>query len=311
MCSKYIPYIFALSTLKNSFHDIFEPRVAPLKKIFVESCGVKIEIASNVISAFADIKNRLSKTLPNGFRSIDSGAQEHSFFITVKNSVFQLWKNDELIADSTTLEVILEILERHIRIAVAEFALGKVFLHAGVVAIDGKAIVMPAQSFQGKTTLVAEMVKKGAIYYSDEYAILDESGFVHPFPKKLSMRGIMNDYVQTDLSIEELGGVAGVKPIPVALVLITQYDKNAQWKPKTLSNGQGILEILPHAFPIRNKPEFTLSVLNKLAERSIITKTKRAEAEGTARLLVSFFEKQVLGSNSIHNKKMNLGGEND
>ena len=264
-----------------------------LKKISIESFGVKIEIASDVISDFEDIKNRLSKILPNGFRLIENGGQEHSFFITVKNATFELRKNDEIIADGAAPEVLLEILERHIRITIAEFAVGKVFIHAGVVAIDGKAIVIPAQSFQGKTTLVAEMVKNGAVYYSDEYAVLDEKGYVHPFPKMLSMRGIIDDYNQLDLPVEDFGGVAGTKPIPVALVLITEYRKDAKWKPKKLSNGRGIMEILPHALPIRNKPEFTLNVLNNVAERAIITKTKRAEADETARLLVKFFEKQV------------------
>jgi len=268
-------------------------KAASLKRISIESFGVKIEIVSDVISDFEDIKNRLSKILPNGFSVIDNGAQEHRFFITVKDSVFELRKNDEMITDSREPEVLLEILEREIRITVAEFAVGKVFLHAGVVAIDGKAIVIPAQSFQGKTTLVAEMVKIGAVYYSDEYAVLDENGFVHPFPKMLSMRGILGDYIQKDLPVEEFGGVAGTKPIPVALVLITEYKKNARWKPKKLSNGQGIMEILPHTLPIRNKPEFTLNVLNNVAERAIITKTKRAEADETARLLVRFFEKQA------------------
>lgn len=254
---------------------------------------MKIEIVSNVIPDFEDIKNLLSKVLPNGFRLIDSGTHDHSISLTVKDSVFELRKNGEMIADSSTPESLLEMFEREIRITVAEFAVGKVFLHAGVVAIDGKAIVIPGRSFRGKTTLVAEMVKNGAVYYSDEYAVLDENGFVHPFPKMLSMRGIVNDYVQVDLPVEELGGVAGTKPIPVALVLITEYKKNARWKPRTLSNGQGIMEILPHTLPIRNKPEFTLNVLNNVAERAIITKTRRAEADDTVRLLVNFFEKQA------------------
>jgi hypothetical protein len=104
----------------------------------------------------------------------------------------------------------------------------------------------------------------------------------------LSMRGIIDDYVQMDIPVEEFGGVAGTKPIPVAMVVITEYKKNARWKPRRLSAGRGIMEILPHTLPIRNKPEFTLKVLNNLAEHAIITKTKRAEANETADLLLGF-----------------------
>ena len=64
---------------------------------------------------------------------------------------------------------------------VANYAPDRVFVHAGVVAWRGRALVLPGTSFAGKTTLVAELVRAGAIYYSDEYAVLDEQGRVHPY----------------------------------------------------------------------------------------------------------------------------------
>jgi len=266
---------------------------AKLKKICIESYGVKIKIETDINLDFEDIKFRLTKKLPNAFRLIPHDSFEHSFYIRKKGSIFELHKEEEKVAESETLDTLLEQLESYIRITVAEFAVGKVFIHAGVVAIDEKALILPAKSFHGKTTLVAELVRAGAVYYSDEYAVLDENGYVHPFPKMLSMRGIIDDYTQIDLPVEEFGGNAGTKPIPVALVLITEYKRNAKWQPQELSAGQGIMEILPHTLPIRNKPEFTLNVLNNVAERAIITKTKRAEAKVTARLLISFFETQT------------------
>jgi hypothetical protein len=44
--------------------------------------------------------------------------------------------------------------------------------------------------------------------------VLDKDGFVHPFPKKLSMRGIIDDYKQLDLSAESFGATVGLEPIP-------------------------------------------------------------------------------------------------
>jgi len=264
-----------------------------LKKISIESYGVKIKIETDMNLDFQDIKFRLAKKLPDAFKLIPNDIFEHNFYITQKDSIFELHKEAEKVAESETFDALLEQLESYIRITVAEYAVGKVFIHAGVVAINERALILPAKSFHGKTTLVAELVKAGAVYYSDEYAVLDENGYVHPFPKMLSMRGIIDDYTQMDLPVEEFGGNAGTKPIPVALVLITEYKRNAKWKPQELSAGQGIMEILPHTLPIRNKPEFTLNVLNNVAERAIITKTKRAEANVTARLLISFFETQA------------------
>jgi hypothetical protein len=34
-------------------------------------------------------------------------------------------------------------------------------------------------SYSGKTTLVSELIRAGATYYSDEYAVIDERGRVH------------------------------------------------------------------------------------------------------------------------------------
>lgn len=281
-----------------------------ISQIFIESYGVKIKIETNLNLDFEEIKIKLEKNLPNEFNLTNGGDFAHSFFITKIGSIFELYKHEtsedekvsEKVTESETLEVIIENLISRVRITIAEFAEGKVFLHAGVVAVGGLGIVIPARSFQGKTTLVAELVKNGAVYYSDEYAVLDEKGCVHPFPKMLSMRGIIDDYTQLDVPVEDFGGVAGTKAVPVAMVLITEYKRNAIWKPKRLSAGQGIMEILPHTLPIRNKPEFTLNVLNIVAERAIITKTKRAEANQTVRLLMSLFEKTLLKFNSIHQK---------
>ncbi len=278
-----------------------------MKKIIFESYGVKIKIETDLNLDFGEIQDSLAKNLPNEFKLLKDDDFEHKFFITQKGSAFELYKKEkaeeepeEKVSESENLDTLLEQLVSQVRITVAEYAVGKVFLHAGVVAVKGKAIVLPGRSFQGKTTLVAELVRNGAVYYSDEYAVLDEKGCVHPFPKMLSMRGIIDDYTQLDMPVEDFGGVAGSDPIPVALVLITEYKRNARWKPRELSSGRGIMEILPHTLPIRNKPEFTLNVLNNVAERAIITKTKRAEANKTARLLISLFEEKLLKFNSIH-----------
>jgi hypothetical protein len=58
-------------------------------------------------------------------------------------------------------------------------------IHAGVVEVDGRAILLPGTSGSGKTTLVAALVAHGARYLSDEYALLDDRGWVHPYPRPL------------------------------------------------------------------------------------------------------------------------------
>src|SRR5262249_57961124 len=54
----------------------------------------------------------------------------------------------------------------------------------------GLAIVVPGRSHTGKSTLVAELVRRGATYWSDEFAVLDDAGRVHPYRRPLVPRGL-------------------------------------------------------------------------------------------------------------------------
>ena len=97
----------------------------------------------------------------------------------------------------------LEALERDLQLYVAEQALRRVFVHAGVVGWRGRAIVIPGRTMSGKTTPVRALARAGATYYSDEYAVLDERGRVHPYLKPMS--------------IQENGGGRPKKILPEAL----------------------------------------------------------------------------------------------
>jgi hypothetical protein len=61
-------------------------------------------------------------------------------------------------------------------------------VHSGVVAHDGRAILLPGPTHAGKSTLVAELVRLGAPYFSDEYALIDADGRVHPYPRPMLLR---------------------------------------------------------------------------------------------------------------------------
>ena len=149
--------------------------------------------------------------------------------------------------------------------------------------------MIPASSFQGKTTLVKELIKLGAKYYSDEYAVLDENGLVHPFPKTLSVRGINGNPEQVELPAEFYGAQTGTKACEVGLVLMTSYQKDASWEPRVISKGQGVLEIIQHTLSIRSNTKFTMRVLNKVVTNAIICKSLRGNASKTAKTVLEFF----------------------
>ncbi len=196
----------------------------------------------------------------------------------------------ELGASDTELKA-YRFFDSILRVSVGEMAPDRVFLHAGAVGWKGKSIIMPADSFKGKSTLVAELVRLGAEYYSDDFAVLDAEADLHPFPRKISMR--TDDFKTYELSLEELGGTAGIEPIPPGVVLFTAYEPGAEFAPVIESAGNGLLRLVPFTLPIRKRPEFSMQVLHKLAGRAIMLSSLRGSAESFARTLLDFVDNRA------------------
>jgi hypothetical protein len=155
------------------------------------------------------------------------------------------------------------------------------------VGWQGRAIVIPGRSYSGKTTLVAELVRAGAAYYSDEYAVFDSRGRVHPYSKPLSIRVPGDETKQTDHTPEAFGGKAGKRPLPVGWIVSSQYRVGAKWRPRRLSAGGGALELLAHAVAVRSQPEITLATLEKAVAHAAVWKGVRGGAAELARKLLT------------------------
>jgi hypothetical protein len=172
-----------------------------------------------------------------------------------------------------------ELLERFgslVSIHVAEASLKRTFVHAGVVGWGKSAILIPGRSFSGKTSLVAALVRAGATYYSDEFAVVDKRGMVYPYARPLQVRE-NGSYRQTRRAVEEIGGVAGKRPLPVGLVVVSRYKAGARWAPRQLSPGRGLLKILDNTVSARRSPAIALSTLQQLVSDAVIVKGVRGE----------------------------------
>jgi len=145
----------------------------------------------------------------------------------------------------------------------------------------------------GKTSLAAELVRGGADYYSDEYAVLDWQGRVHPYPKPLAMRREVGAK-QKKCRVEEIGGVTGARPLPAGLVVVSPFKAGARWRPRQISAGQAVLELLANTIPARRKPEMVFPALQKAISGATALKGVRGEAETTARLILNRCERHPI-----------------
>ena len=187
---------------------------------------------------------------------------------------------------------VLEVLERDLQLYVAEQARRRVFVHAGVVGWRGRAIVIPGRTMSGKSTLVKALVEAGATYYSDEFAVLDERGRVHPYLKPLSMRE-NGGGPPKEILPEALGGTCGVKPLPVGLVVVTSYREGARWRPRQLLPGRAVLALLGHTLSARSKPERALTTLHEVVGDALVLKGARGEAGKVAEILLARLAEQA------------------
>jgi len=180
----------------------------------------------------------------------------------------------------------LEQLRRDLMVHVANYAPDRVFVHAGVVGWRGRAIVLPGPSFAGKTTLVAELVRAGATYYSDEYAVLDADGLVHPYARDLQMRN-PGSPEQRGVPIESLNGLAGTAPLPAAQVVFAEYVSGANWNPQPVSTGMAVLEMLRHTIPVQRTPARVMATLTRMMRDAKAFRSARGEARAAAEALLA------------------------
>ena len=181
---------------------------------------------------------------------------------------------------------VLDVLDSAIRLRISELAPGRVFIHAGAVEYEGRALVLPGPSLVGKTTLVAALVSQGAAYLSDEYAVLDGAGFVHPYPKPLSLRADPGSRVQTDEPAHRFGAVAEDGPLPVRLIAVTRYESGAEWRPARRPAADGAMVLLENAVPARERPRETLAAVRQACAQALVLEGPRGEAAETARALL-------------------------
>ena len=242
----------------------------------------------------ADSLEQLKTCFPPGWRPSGSPIVDrlYSFIGGSVKPESKVRRFHVLYADATrlarTMDVreVLGTLETYLQLYIAESARRRVFVHAGVVGWNGRAIVIPGRSFSGKSTLVAALVRAGAIYYSDEYAVLDYGGRVHPYSRPLYMRDNGNQRGKR-YPVDDLGGKPGVTSVPVGLVLATRYRQGARRRHRSLTPGRALLELLANTVPARRKPQVALSTLKHVVLGAPTFKGVRGEAAETAEFILS------------------------
>jgi hypothetical protein len=273
--------------------------------------GARIGVRAN----HAAVHERLLRHLPPGWTPARAPEvdQWYSLLLTDDDPTaahtprYRLYDGSRLVAQSTDIEQLLDTLESALHFTVALRARGWLFVHAGVVAWNDRAIVIPGRSMSGKTTLVAALVRAGATYYSDEYAVFDASGRVYPYAKPLSLR-VSREEPRQKWSVELRGDAVGSNPVPVGLIAVTRYRPGACWQPALLSPGQAMLALLGNTVLARHEPALALHTFRHVAPTALAVAGQRGEADETVTSLLEQLDEWSTVESHNREQRGNGGG---
>lgn len=243
-------------------------------------------VACAVSSSSDDLAEIAESVVPPLAAEVDPARATANFELDWREGSIAVLVDGALLGATPDPDVAAGILDSAIRARIALRAPGRIFVHAGVVAAAGRAIVIPGPSFSGKTTLVAALLERGATYLSDEFAVLDGSGVVHPYPRALWVRAAgARDGRPLAAAADRFPVAAG--PLPVGLIAVTSYRPGARWEPARRSRGEGALALLANTVPARERSAESLRAVRAAAARAQVVEGERGEAGEAAPLLLA------------------------
>ena len=195
------------------------------------------------------------------------------------STCYRLMRGLRLLHEGELLTDVLSAFESDLALAIAtDDRHEMVFVHAGVVAWQHGAVVIPGQSRCGKSTLVMALVSAGGHYFSDEFAVFDSDGLVHPYQRVPSLRGADRWAQGTKTREDALMLERVAEPVVVQGVLLSSYASQARFSPQSMSSGRGVLKLLEHAVSAQLDPQRVLRSLVRAVEGVKVWEGERGEA---------------------------------
>ena len=140
-------------------------------------------------------------------------------------------------------------------------------IRAVVATWRGRAIVLPGGSETGQRALGLELARAGATLYSNEFAILDPEGYVHPYR-----------------AIESPAGGAA----RVAVVALLTFSPGRGWHVDEAGSGAAALALVNHAISVCDEPFF--KAVNRVVGGAICLQGHRGPTRPVALALRQFAE---------------------
>jgi hypothetical protein len=178
-------------------------------------------------------------------------------------------------------------------------------LHAGVMERDGVGVVFPASPGSGKTTLCAGLLSRGWRFLSDEFALIDGEGMIHPYPKALCIKEgsfVVMEHLGLPMVSPrryrkgKKGRVAYVNPRVVGHegigercrlrhVVFPKFEEGATPRLRSITRGETGFELAQLSFNLRKKGNRGMEMLMGALQRADCHRLVSGDIDATCDLL--------------------------
>ncbi len=240
----------------------------------VHAFGRNLQIAADCLETYSVLDRYVFPSM----RRVDNAASGADVLIRLVRvgDQFELLVDDVMTASADTAMMLVPNLIRALDENVIHHLGTMHAVHAGVVLLGERALLLPGATHAGKSSLVAELLRRGATYFSDEYALIDSAGRVHPYPRPLLVRNGSPE--QRPVLPTEYGASTGDASAAVGWILSLEYRPECIWNVAQVSQSEGFLILLrntPHV--LEESPEMVGAFQRAVAEASCCA-GRRAEA---------------------------------
>jgi hypothetical protein len=211
----------------------------------VRAFGCNVQVAADCLDTYTILESYVFPSLPRLANTTD----KPDIFIRLSRVAdqSQLSVDGAVVASAGRAIILVPDLIRVLDNAVVQRLTALRAVHAGAVLLGERALLLPGITHAGKSSLVAELLRRGATYFSDEYALIDSEGRVHPYPRPLLLRNGSPE--QSPVLPAECNARIADTPAPVGWILSLEYLPESVWSVAAVPQSEALLILLrntPH-----------------------------------------------------------------
>jgi hypothetical protein len=254
----------------------------PIYGFEVRAFDCNVRVAADCLETYTILERYVFPSFPRRAKT----TYKTDIFICVDRVAdqFQLSVDGVMVSSAVQTNTLVPDLIRALDDAVIQRLTALHAVHAGAVLLGERVLMLPGSTHAGKSSLVAELLRRGATYFSDEYALIDSEGRVHPYPRPLLLRNGSPE--QSPWLPAECNASTGDTAVPVGWILSLEYLPESTWSVVAICQSEALLILLRNTPHILSESPDMVAVFQRAIASATCYIGRRPDAdEAVSRIL--------------------------